>query len=198
MKAHRVPVLAAGRARARVDPLADLVGEDVGPIARLAGLGIEVLPHVLEDRLDVPFVRAGLPIVLPQHAVLADREHPALATGIDEDALEDVVQIERFAGRVLVIPGELAGGGVERHRGARVQRRIVRRHAATGRHPRLGLRGAPIGEIQLGVVAPGDPRLAAGTIEIRQRAPGIAARLAAPRDRAEAPALLLRFPGRRR
>ena len=83
--------------------------DDVGAIRRLAGLRIELVPDVLEDRLLVPEVLAGLAIELPQHAVLADGEDQVLPAGIDEHAFEHDVEVERFAGRVLVVPRQLAG-----------------------------------------------------------------------------------------
>ncbi len=192
VEAHRVPVLAAGRARARVDPLADLVLEDVGPVARPARLAIEARPDVLEHRFLVAEILAGPAVVLPQHAVLADGEHPLLGAGVDEHALEHDVEIERLAGCVRVVPLELARRRVERERRARVESDVGRVHAAARRHPRLRLRRAPVGEIQVGVVGAGDPRFAAGAVEIRQAAPAIAAGLAGDGNRAEAPALLAR------
>ena len=63
-------------------------------------------------------VLAGLSIELPQDAVLADREQQVLVAVVDEHALEDDVEIERFAGRVLKVPGQLAGIDIERQRRA--------------------------------------------------------------------------------
>src|SRR5688572_3996944 len=106
--AHRLPVVTALSARARVDPLADLVVDDVGAIRRRAGLRIELLPDVLEDGFLVTEILAGLAIELPEHAVLADGEYQVLAGGVDEHALEHDVEVERFAGRVRVVPRQLA------------------------------------------------------------------------------------------
>ena len=58
------------------------------------------------------------------------------------------------------------------------------------RHPRLGLRDAPVGEVEIGIVAAGDPGVAAGARHVGQRAPGIAAGLAGARDGVELPQLL--------
>src|SRR4029453_6772169 len=77
------------------------------------GLRIDVIPRVLEHRLDVTDIFAGLAIELPQDPVLADREQVLLVVGIYEHALEHDVEIERLAGRVLEIPGELAGVRIE-------------------------------------------------------------------------------------
>src|SRR4029434_7180888 len=63
-------------------------------------------------------------------------------------------------------------------------------HAAAHRHPRLRLRRAPVGEIEIGIVAAGDPRFAAGAEQVRQAAPRIAAGFADAGDREESPQLL--------
>ena len=190
MVAHRLPVVSAFSAGTAVDPLPHLGVDDVLAVLGLAGAAVDAFPDVLEERLLVPEVTAGLAIQLPQDAVLADGEDQVLAGGIHEHALEDDVEIERFARRVLEVPGQLAGVGVERHRGAGVERLVQRVHAAADRHPRLGLRGAPIRQVQFGVVAAGDPRLAAGAVDVRQRAPRVAARLAVLGHGVELPQLL--------
>ena len=177
-------------ARAPVDPLADLVVDDVGAIHRRPGLRIELLPHVLEDGLLVTEILARLAIELPEHAVLADREHQILSARIDEHALEDDVEVERFTGRVRVVPRQLAGIEIERDGGARVERLVERVHPAAHRHPRLRLRRTPVGEIEIRIVAAGDPRLAAGAEQVRQAAPRIAAGFTDTGDRVESPQLL--------
>ena len=48
--AHRLPVVAALGARARLDPLLDLLLDDVGAIGRHAGLRIDAIEDVLKDR----------------------------------------------------------------------------------------------------------------------------------------------------
>ena len=53
----RLPVVAAFGARAALHPLADLARDDVGAIARLAGLGIDAVEDVLEQRLVMIDVR---------------------------------------------------------------------------------------------------------------------------------------------
>src|SRR5688572_854985 len=189
MVAHGLPVVAALGARAAVDPLADFGVDDVLPIARFARLGIELLPDVLEDRLLVSEILARLAIQLPQDAVLAGGEDEGLARGIDAHAFEYDVHVERFTRRVRVVPGELAGLHVERERAAGVERLFARVHAAADRHPRLGLRGAPVGQVEDRVVAAGDPRLAAGTMHGAERAPGLAG-FALGRDGVELPQLL--------
>ncbi len=82
---------------------------------------------------------------------------------IDQDALEHLVQIERLARRMAVIPFQLAGIGIQRHSGIGIERGAIPGAAACP-HPRLGLGRAPIGEIEIGIVGAGDPGLAAGAI----------------------------------
>ena len=110
-----------------------------------------------------------------------------LVADVDEHALEHLVEVERLAGNVLEVPRQLAVVDVERDGRRRVERRVEDRGAAAGRHPRLGLRDAPVGEIQIGIVAAGDPRLAALAEGVGQLAPRVAAGLAGVRDRVELP-----------
>ncbi len=166
--------------------------EDVVAVPRLAGLAVEAGPDVLEQRLGVIDVLARAAVELPQHAVFADREHPLAAAAVDEHALEHDVEIERLARRVLVVPRELARLYVERDGRARVQPGVESGHAAARRHPGLCLRGAPVREPELGIIAAGDPGFAAGAIQIGQIAPGVAAGPIARRDRGESPLLLAR------
>ena len=98
------------------------------------------------------------------------------------------------AGRVLVEPRELAGVDVERQRRAGEQRVVLDRHAAADRHPRLRLRRAPERQVQHGIVAAGDPRLAARAEQRGQRAPRVASLLALRCHGVESPQL---FAGRR-
>src|SRR5665213_2770149 len=44
-------------------------------------------------------------------------------------------------------------------------------------HPGLGLCGAPIGKVEIGIVTAGDPAFGAGAEQIRQGTPGVAALL---------------------
>ena len=71
-----------------------------------------------------------------------------------------------------------------------VERRVATLLPRLDRHPRLGLRDAPVGEIEIGIVAAGDPGVAAGAHAIGHRAPRIAAGLAGARDGVELPQLL--------
>src|SRR6185503_8959403 len=120
-------------------------------------------------------------------AGLADREHGALAADVDDHALVALVEVERFARRMLVIPLQAAVVRIQRERRARVQRAVERGVAAARGHPRLRLRDAPVGRVEIGVVAARDPRVAAGAIDILNIAPGVAARCAGRRDGREFP-----------
>src|SRR6185436_1969164 len=145
---------------------------DVGAIARLTGFGIDAIEDVLEHGLLVAEESARLAVELPQDSGLADREHGALAADVDEHALVDLVEVERLARRMLVIPLQAAVVRIQRERRARVQRAVERGIAAARGHPRLRLRDAPVGRVELGVVATRDPRVAAGAIDILHIAPG--------------------------
>ena len=108
MIAHRLPVVSAFGARTGLNPLADLLLEDVAAISRLAGLRIDAGEDVLEDRLLEAEKLVRLAVELPEHAGLADGKHQLLAAAVDQHALEHFVEIQRFAGHVLEIPGEFA------------------------------------------------------------------------------------------
>src|SRR5690606_2516920 len=92
--AHGVPVLAAGAGGAGGGPLVDLGVDDVLAVGDRAGLGIDVGEGVLEDGLGVAEEFAGHAVVLPEDAVFADGEDEAAAVAVDEDALEDLVEVE--------------------------------------------------------------------------------------------------------
>ena len=178
MIAHRLPVVAALGARAGGDPLVDLLLEDVAAIGGPAGLAIDVRVDVLEDGLLEVEQRAGAAIELPQDARLADGEERLLGADVHRHLLVDLVEIQRFAGLVLEAPDQRAGVGVEPDGGGGVLRGVEGPGAAADRHPRLGLRDAPEREVDVGVVAAGDPRLAALPHHVGQVVPGVAARLA--------------------
>jgi hypothetical protein len=161
--------------------------ENVGAIFDEA-LG-RVLPaeHVLEHSF---FGRDELPVravELPQDADLADVERILPAVEIDEHALIDFVEVERFTRHVLEVPRELSGVGTQRERRAGVERAVGTARAAARLHPRLRLSDAPIGEIQIRIVRAGDPGIAAGPafrkiVQSRRRGPwrrAIDARLSA-------------------
>ncbi len=81
-------------ARTRRDPFTGGIVDNVLAIARLTRLGIEALENVLEKCLVMIDVAARLAVDLPEDAGLTDREQRALAFDIDDDALEDLIEIE--------------------------------------------------------------------------------------------------------
>ena len=188
--AHRLPVVAALSARTRRHPLTRLLLQDVGAVRRRAGLRIDRVEHVLEHGLLVAKELSVATIELPENSRFANREQQLLIADVDENALEHLVEIQRFAGRVLIMPCERAVLRPQRERRARVERIVEVRGAAACAHPWLRLRRAPIGQIEIGIVAAGDPRLAADAQVIRQFAPRLRSRLAGSRDRVEFPQLL--------
>src|SRR6266571_144717 len=188
--AHRLPVVPALGAGTRLHPLAGLLLEDVAPVLRRAGLRVDRLEDVLEHRFLVAEEPAILPIDLPQDARLADREHDLLVADVDEHAFEHFVEIERFARRVLVVPRERPVLRPDRDRGARIEHVVEVGRAPARAHPRLGLRDAPIHQVEIRIVAAGDPRLAADAQVVGELAPRLAARLAVSPDGVELPELL--------
>ena len=118
-----LPVVAAFRAWAGRDPLIGLLVQDVLAIGDLAGLGIDLAEDVLEQGLLFAQELAGDAVELPQDAILADGHQRLLIAMIDQHALEDFVEIQRFARHMLEIPFELAGIGIERQGRTGVERR---------------------------------------------------------------------------
>ncbi len=90
------------------------------------------------------------------------------------------------------MPGELPGVDIQRQRRAGVERIVLDRHAPADRHPGLRLRRSPVSQIQIGIVAAGDPRLAARPEQVRELAPGVSAGFPLLSDRVEPPQLLAR------
>ncbi len=132
----------------------------------------------------------ALAVELPQYPRLADGEHQLPAADVDQHAFEDFVHVERFAGHVLEIPGELAVVGIQGHGRTGEERLVARLRTAADAQPGLGLRDAPVGLVEIGIVAAGDPGIAAGAQQVRKLAPGIAARLALARHGLKLPELL--------
>ena len=111
---------------------------------------------------------------------------------VDQNALVDFVEVERFVSHMLEIPGQRTVVGMKRERGAGVEVEIVHSGAAADLHPRLSLRDAPISEVQLGIVAAGDPGFTAGAQHVGKLAPGVAARGAFASHSVEMPKELAR------
>src|SRR4029450_9402644 len=98
-----------------------------------------------------------------------------------------VVQVVR---RELVMPSELPCVGIDRddRGGVEIVTLAVVAEIAGRR-----IADAPVNQIRLGVVAPGHPRRAATARQLFFPGPCLAARLALPRDRVEAPRELARL-----
>src|SRR6185436_17512003 len=95
---------------------------------------------------------------------------------------------------MLVEPLERAGVRPQRDRRAGVERAIGRAHVPARCHPRLRLRDAPVGQVEIRVVAAGDPGFTALAEAVLDVAPRVAVALASLSDGVELPDLL---PGRR-
>ena len=91
---------------------------------------------------------------------------------------------------MLEVPSELPGVGPERQGRRGVERLVVAGRAAARLHPGFGLRHAPIGQIEIGIVAAGDPGIAACAQHVGKLAPGVAAGRAFAGRGIEAPEVL--------
>src|SRR6185503_13541693 len=83
-------------------------------------------------------------------------------------------------------PFELAGIQVQGDSRVRIVGRAIARSASCS-HPGLGLGYSPIGQIQVEIDAARNPRVAARAEQVRQLAPGVAARIGALGDGVELP-----------
>src|SRR5262245_27977168 len=92
---------------------------------------------------------------------------------------------------MLEVPLHLSCVGIERQGRVRIERRTI--SAADGSRPGLGLRGAPVHEIRLGIVAARDPRVATGAAGKWQVAPRVTAGFSRTRNRRRSPQI---FPSR--
>ena len=188
--AHCRPVVAAGGTRAALYPLAEFLFKNVLPVMRPAAYGIELIPDVLENGFLMPEIFARLAVELPEDTVFPDGEEQTLAGIIYQHALEHDIEVERFGGSMLVVPGHFPCIHIDGQSRAAEKRVIVDGHPATGRHPRFRLGGSPEREIQIGIVAARDPAFRACAEQVRQFAPGISSGLAFARDGIHAPELL--------
>ena len=114
--AHGLPVVAALGAGAHLHPFADSLLDDVRAIGELACGLIETAENILKKRFFGVDEFSGLPIELPEDSGFADGESGLQIADIDQDALVDFVEIERFVGHVLEIPGERAVVGMQSER----------------------------------------------------------------------------------
>src|SRR5215475_92260 len=87
---------------------------------------------------------------------------------------------------MVEVPLQFARVDVERDRGVREESRAVARSAA-GTHPRFGLCGTPIRQIQVGIVATRDPGLGAYSEHVWEAAPRVATEFASLGNRVELP-----------
>src|SRR5205823_3407773 len=123
--------------RTGIDPLPGLLLEDVRSVLRRAGLRVDRLEYILENRFLVAEETAVAAIELPENAGLADREDDLLIADVDEHPFEHFIEIERLARRVLVVPRQRAVLRPQRHGGAREQDVVEVRGAAARAHPRF-------------------------------------------------------------
>ena len=178
MIGHRPEALEAAGAGAEEELFAD-PGDHAVAVGDDPGLGVDV-EDVLVAEVDGAGERAARPVELPEDGELAHAEDRLLLVVVDQDPLERLVHVVAVAGDVLEVPLHLAGGGVEGQGRVAVERVAV--GAAGVARPRLGL-GRPVeDEAGRGVVAAGNPRVAAGAEQQRQVAPGVAAALAGAGD----------------
>ena len=143
----------------------------------MAGLGVDAGEDVLEHGLGVGEIFAGDAVQLPQDARLADGQQRFFLAMVDQHAVEDFVQVEGLAGRMVVPPFQCAGFGVQCQ--GRVG--IVGGAAAAAAQiapPRLGLGGAPVGGVEFGIISARHPGLDAFAVIVGHAVPAVAAGLA--------------------
>ena len=192
------PAAAAGIGRTVDGGLADMGNRGRADGLR-AGLGIEGLHHVLRHRLLGPQPLAVDAIDRLDDAELAGG-HQRLAglavdRQIDQDALVDVVEIPGVVLQILMVPLQLAGIRIDGERGVRIERVVLdalllRQRAAHLGDPRIGLAGAEIDGVQVGIVAAGHPGRGAEAALERQAVPGRFVGVARMRDGPHPPQLL--------
>src|SRR5262245_26547005 len=106
----------------RIHGLAKGLVNNVVSVGGFSGYRIELCPDILKDRFFVAEILARPAVELPQDAVFSNREKKILAAGVHEDALEDDVEIQRFARSMLKVPFEVAVIGIDGNRRARIER----------------------------------------------------------------------------
>ncbi len=94
---------------------------------------------------------------------------------------------------MLVVPGQLAGIGIERQRRIGIERIVIRHAPARARRQQgadvVGIAGAEIHQIQIRIIAADRPYSGAVALVDWRAIPAVAARLARPRDGVETPQL---------
>ena len=88
---------------------------------------------------------------------------------------------------MLKVPPEFAIVGINGNRRAGIK--SVAFSAASECHPGFGLGGSPVGQVENGIIAAGDPHLATRAISIRKVAPGFGSLVAAGCNRVKPPEL---------
>ena len=184
IKCGRGPAAGAGRrgtdeigaARLRLE-----FGFDVLPAGLRIDAGDQVLdPHVLGEH--VPAVGA-VDGIEDRHLAAGDQQFGGLAVDRhgDQRLFERPVQIPDIAVHVLVVPGELAGIRIERHRRIRVQRIVVRQTLPCARGDQqgadvVGIAGAEVHEVQVRIIAADRPHAGTEALVHRRAVPAVARR----------------------
>src|SRR5882724_8655440 len=102
MIACSLPVLTTFGPGARREPLIGLLGSNFRAVGQLPGNWILSAEYVLENRFLRVQIFAGSAIELPHDTGLASRHDCLLVAVIDKDALEDLIQIQALARRMVV------------------------------------------------------------------------------------------------
>ena len=175
-------------------------------------LHVDTHDHVLVARLSRPEEISGGRVQRPDDARFAwdAGDHLASATrsdvgiqprdsvgvrrhlGLYQDALEGVILVPIVSWKVLEVPLDLAGIGVEGQRGVGVEN-IASACVSLKRSPRDGHRHADIDQVQLRIVTRGNPGGASPALLVRKGPPGLASGLSSLGDGAGAPQLLARL-----
>src|SRR5262249_7288412 len=84
-----------------------------GQVGHLSGLGIHLNDRLVAqiERVNEPAIR---PIKLPEDAELSHFENALGLTDTHQDSFDDFVHILGLAGKVLLIPLDLSGFGIQR------------------------------------------------------------------------------------
>src|SRR5437899_2508521 len=125
---------------------------------------------------------------MPQQSQIALINDLLAAAGVNQDVLEHLIHVLRFAGKVLVVPLYFSSVRIERQGRVGIERVAVGTADRSG--PRFGLRRAPIDEVRFRIVAARDPRVAACAESQRQVAPCVAAGLTRTSNGGRSPQLL--------
>ena len=188
------PVLAAGKRRAVGDGLAG--GGLMRRVNfRFSRLRVKPREHVLRhkrlafDEMNGAFGAFEEPEVAVARRVNHAFIGLAAAFEIDEDGRRYFVPVPGIIRVVLMVTANRAGRDIEGDHGSSVE--IVAGAFVT--HPWAAVAGAPVGEIQFGVIVAGDPHGRATSLPLIAFGPGFAARLTGFGNRVGPPLLLAGF-----